>query len=65
MTPIKNLLKFQETRNKVSYNRNLLDYSYHQNYYKLVGINLSRKKNTTIPQQIRFTENAEEDDGTL
>ena len=34
---------------------NLLDYLYHQNYYKLVGIDLSRQANTSIPQQISFT----------
>ena len=27
---------------------NLLDYSYHQNYYKLIGIDLSRQTNTQI-----------------
>ena len=30
----------------------LLDYSYHQNYYKLIGIDLSRQTNTSINQQI-------------
>ena len=34
---------------------NLLDYLYHQNYYKLIGIDLSRQKNTNIRQQINFT----------
>ena len=34
---------------------NLLDYLYHQNYYKLIGINLSRQANASIPQQIDFT----------
>ena len=33
----------------------LLDYLYHQKYYKLTGIDLSRKTNTTIPQQDNFT----------
>ena len=33
---------------------NLLDYSYHQNYYKLIGMVSSRQTNTTIPQQINF-----------
>ena len=28
---------------------NILDYSYHQKYYKLVGIDLSRQANTNIP----------------
>ena len=34
---------------------NLLDYSYHQSYYKLIGIDLSRQANTAIAQQINFT----------
>ena len=33
---------------------NLLDYLYHQNYYKLIDIYLSRQANTSIPQQINF-----------
>ena len=28
----------------------LSDYYYHQNWYNLIGINLSRKTNATIPQ---------------
>ena len=42
---------------------NLLDYLYDQKYYKLIGINLSRQTNTTIPQQINFVGKLEEDDG--
>ena len=42
---------------------NLLDYLYHQNYYKLTGINLSRQKNTSIPQQINFAGKLEENYG--
>ena len=42
---------------------NLLDFSYHQNYYKLIGIDLSRQTNTSIPQQINFVGKLEEDDG--
>ena len=42
---------------------NLLDFSYHKNYYKLIGINLSRQSNMSIPQQISFTGKLEEDDG--
>ena len=34
--------------------RNLLDFSYHQNYYKFVGIDSSRQTNTSISQQINF-----------
>ena len=33
---------------------NLLDYLYHQKYYKLIGVDLSRQKNMSIPQQISF-----------
>ena len=29
-------------------------YSYHQNYYELIGIDLSRQTNTSILQQIYF-----------
>ena len=42
---------------------NLLDYLYHQKYYKLIGIDLSRQTNTNIPQQINFVGKLEEDDG--
>ena len=42
---------------------NLLDFSYHQNYYKLIDIDLSRQTNTSIPQQINFVGKLEEDDG--
>ena len=41
---------------------NLLGYLYHQNCYKIIGIDLSRQANTSIPQQINFTEKLEEDD---
>ena len=34
---------------------NLLDYSYHQNYCKPIGIDLSRQTNMTIPQGLNFT----------
>ena len=39
---------------------NLLDYLYHQNYYKLIGKDLSRQTSTTIPQQINFAGKIEE-----
>ena len=42
---------------------NLQDFSYCQNYYKLIGIGLSRQANTIIPLQINFTGKLEEDDG--
>ena len=43
---------------------NLLDYSYHQNFYKLISIDLSRQVNTNIPQQLNFTGKLEKDDDT-
>ena len=41
---------------------NVLYYSYHQNYYKLIGTDLWRQTNMTIPQQINFTGKLEKDD---
>ena len=38
---------------------NLLDYLYHQNYYKLIGIDLSRQANANILKQIIFRGNLE------
>ena len=38
----------------------LLDFSYHQNYYKLVGTDLSRQTNTRIPQKIHLGRKWEE-----
>ena len=43
----------------------LLDYLYHQNYYKLIGIDFSRQANTNILQQINFTGKLEENDGSI
>ena len=42
---------------------NLLNFKYHQNQYKLIGIDLSRQTNTNIPQQNNFTGKSEEDGG--
>ena len=42
---------------------NLLDSSYHQNYYKFVSIDLSMQTNTTIPQQNNFSKKLKENDG--
>ena len=41
---------------------NLLDYLYHQNYYKVIGIDLSRQTNTSVLQQINFTGKSKEGD---
>ena len=40
----------------------LLDYSYHQNYYQFILIDLSRQTNTSSPQKIVFTGKLDEDD---
>ena len=42
------------SRNKDYTTGHLLDYLYHKTYYKLIGIDLSRQANTSIPQQIGF-----------
>ena len=42
---------------------NWLEYLYHQNYCKLISIDLSRQTNMSIPQQINFTRKLEENDG--
>ena len=43
----------QISRNNDYTTGNLIDYLYHQNYYKLIT-DLSKQINTTIPQQINF-----------
>ena len=43
--------------------RYLLDYLYHQKYYKLIGIDLSRQTNANISQKINLLRKLEEDDG--
>ena len=43
----------------------LLDYLYHQNYYKLIDIVLLRQKNTSISQQINSVEKLEEDNDAV
>ena len=53
------------SRNHDYKTKNLLDFSYHQNYYKLTGIDLSRQTNTSIPQQINFGGKLEEDGATM
>ena len=50
------------SRNDASGTWELLDFLYHQNYYKLIGIDLSRQINTNIPHYINFTGKLEEDD---
>ena len=54
---------FEMPRNDDYTTENLLDYLYHENYYKLIGIDLSRQTNTKIPQQINFIGKLKEDEG--
>ena len=50
------------SRNSQYLTEDVLHFSY-QNYYKLIGIDLSRQTNITILQQINFTGKLEEHDG--
>ena len=55
--PIKTKQETYEKLIEISRNNNyktgnLLDYLYYQNYYKFIGIDLSRQRNIIIPQQI-------------
>ena len=56
---------FEMSKNDDCTTWNLLGFSYHQSYYKLIGIDLSRQSNINIPQQIYFTGKLEEDDGAI
>ena len=65
--PVKNKQESYEklvemSRNDVYTTGNLLDYLYHQKY-KLIGIDLSRQRNTSIPPQINCTGKLEDDNG--
>ena len=50
------------SRNNDYTTENLLDCLYHQKYYKMIGIDLSKQKHTKISQQINFTGKLEDDD---
>ena len=54
---------FKMSRSNNYTTRNLLDYTYYQDCYKLISIDLSGQTDITIRQQISFTENLEENDG--
>ena len=43
----------------------LLDYLYHQNYYKFINIDLSRQTNKVSSEQINFVGKLKEDDGAV
>ena len=51
------------SRNNGDITKNFLDYSQTQNYYNLMGIDLSVQKKSSVPQQINLVAKAEEDDG--
>ena len=55
--------RIEMSRNDDCTTGNLLDYLYHEKYYKLIGTDLSRQTNSNIPQQINFVVKLEEDDG--
>ena len=65
--PVKNKKEAYEKLIEMSRNNdytagNLLDYLYHQNCYKIIGIDLSRQTNASIPQKINFVGRLEEND---
>ena len=55
----------QMSRNEDYTTGNLVDYLYHQKYYKLIGIDLSRQTNISISQQINVVGKLEEDNGAV
>ena len=57
------LIDNKTSRNNDYTTRNLLDYWYHQNFYKPIGTDLLRQINTSISQQINFTGTLAEDNG--
>ena len=66
--PVKSKQEAHGKRKEISRNDNygtgnFLDFTYHQNYYKRIGIDILRQTNMNIPQQINFTRKLEEDDG--
>ena len=66
--PVKNKQEAYEKLIEISKNDdyaigNLLDFSYHQNYYKLIGTDLWRQTNTNIPQQTNYIGKLEKDEG--
>ena len=60
---MKNLSKCQEMMT-IYTTGNVLDYLYHQNYNKLISIDLLKQTNTSIYQQTNFVEKIVEDDDT-
>ena len=50
---------------RITLQQQILDFSNHQNYNKLIGTDLSRQTNMRIPQQINFTGKLEDDRATM
>ena len=48
-------------KKQLLYNMKFFIFSYHSNYYKLIGIGLTRQANTITPQKTNFTGKLEED----
>ena len=68
--PVKNKQEAYEKIIEISKNGNyatekLLDYSDHQEYYKLIGIDLSRQTIISIPQKINFIGKLEDNGATM
>ena len=66
--PLKNRQETYEKLIEISRNDDcqighLLHYLYHQKRYKLIGVDLSMLKNTSIPQQNNFVEKLKDGDG--
>ena len=53
------------SRNDDYTTRNLLNYLFHQNYYKVISTDLSRQANASIPHLIKFAGKLEKDDGAI
>ena len=65
--PVKNKQESHEKLTQISKNDdyttgNLLDYLYNQKHYKIIGIDLSKQTNTSIPRQVNFVGISEDDD---
>ena len=48
---------------KINNNDNLIDYLYHQKYCQRIGIDLPKRTNTSVLQEINITRKLEKDDG--
>ena len=48
---------------KINNNYNLIDYLYHQKYYQRIGIDLPKRTDTSVLQEIIITRKLEKDDG--